>query len=103
MGTYVGVDIAKSSFDVAHHETGEFRHFKYDQTGIAECTVWLGALKPSLVLMESTGGYELPLLQEPCRACVDHLKPSHPPCHNPSRLGEGEDRHVASPQRCSSR
>ena len=64
MGAYVGVDIAKSSFDVAHHETGEFRHFKYDQAGIAECTVWLGALKPSLVLMESTGGYELPLLNE---------------------------------------
>lgn len=64
MGAYVGVDIAKSSFDVAHHETGEFRHFKYDQAGIAECTVWLGALEPSLVLMESTGGYELPLLKD---------------------------------------
>jgi len=64
MGVYVGVDIAKSSFDVVHHETGEFRHFQYNQAGASECVAWLGALKPSLVLMESTGGYELPLLKE---------------------------------------
>lgn len=64
MGVYVGVDIAKRSFDVACHETGEFRHFQYNQAGVAECVAWLGALKPSLVLMESTGGYELPLLNE---------------------------------------
>lgn len=64
MGVYVGVDIAKSTFDVACHETGEFRHFQYTQAGIAQCVAWLGSLKPSLVLMESTGGYEVPLLSE---------------------------------------
>ncbi|MBU1451567.1 MAG: IS110 family transposase [Proteobacteria bacterium] len=60
----VGVDIAKSSFDLVHHEAGEFKHFQYTPAGIAQCIAWLGTLKPSLVLMESTGGYELPLLNE---------------------------------------
>ena len=64
MGAYVGVDIAKSSFDVIHNETGEFRHFQNNQADIAACLAWLGTLQPSLVLMEATGGYEVPLLRE---------------------------------------
>ena len=64
MGTYVGVDIAKSSFDMVHHETGEFQHFEYTEAGIAKSVAWLEGLKPNLVLMESTGGYEITLLSE---------------------------------------
>jgi transposase len=64
MGAYVGIDIAKSSFDAVHHETGEYRHFEYDEQGIKDCVRWLVSLKPSLVLMESTGGYETPLASE---------------------------------------
>ena len=64
MGTYVGIDVAKSSFDAVHHETGEYKHFVYDEQGIKDCVRWLVSLKPSLVLMESTGGYEIPLALE---------------------------------------
>jgi transposase len=64
MGAHVGVDVAKASFDMVHHQTGEFKHFEYTEAGIGECLKWLGPLKPSLVLMESTGGYERPLLIE---------------------------------------
>ena len=64
MDTYVGIDIAKASFDLVHYESGEFRSFKNNQTGIAKCAKWLVSLEPNLILMESTGGYEIPLFNE---------------------------------------
>jgi transposase len=64
MGTYVGIDISKSSFDVVVHHTGEYRHFEYNDDGTKDCVQWLVRLKPSLVLMEATGGYEVPLATE---------------------------------------
>lgn len=64
MGTYVGIDISKNSFDVTVHHTGEHRHFAYNEPGVNDCLEWMKVLKPSLVLMESTGGYEIPLASE---------------------------------------
>lgn len=64
MDTYVGVDIAKASFDLVQHETGEYRKFQYNDTEVEKCVKWLVSLKPSLVLMEATGGYETVLLNE---------------------------------------
>ena len=49
---------------MVHHETGEFQHFEYTEAGIAKSVAWLEGLKPNLVLMESTGGYEITLLSE---------------------------------------
>lgn len=64
MGLYVGIDIAKESFDVVEHQGGKARCFKYNDTGVEKCVTWLVARKPCLVLMESTGGYEIPLASE---------------------------------------
>lgn len=64
MGIFIGIDIAKNSFDLVNHHTGEYKHFKYNQKGVTQCVKWLLKLKPSLVLMESTGGYEIPLASE---------------------------------------
>jgi transposase len=64
MGDHVGVDIAKASFDAVHHEKGEYRSFENNEQGIENCITWLLEIKPSLVLMESTGGYEIPLATE---------------------------------------
>jgi transposase len=55
---YVGIDVAKSSFEVA--ATGELQTLKLsnDEAGHAELCQWLSALAPRLVLLEATGGYE---------------------------------------------
>ena len=64
MGDHVGIDIAKASFDAFHHERQEHKKFGNDEQGIKDCITWLLQIKPSLVLMESTGGYEMPLVGE---------------------------------------
>jgi transposase len=64
LGTYIGIDIAKASFDVVHHETKEHRKYNYTDNGVNRCLKWLSALKPDLVLMESTGGYERRMVNE---------------------------------------
>lgn len=64
MGDHVGIDIAKATFDAVHHERGQYRSFEYTDQGINDCVAWLLEIKPSLVLMESTGGYEIPLASE---------------------------------------
>jgi len=73
MGDHVGIDIAKASFDVVHHEKRQYRSFEYTDQGIGDCVAWLLEIKPSLVLMESTGGYEAPLASELWRHCIPTL------------------------------
>ncbi len=55
---YVGIDIAKSSFEVA--VTGELQtlNLANDEAGHAELCQLLVPLAPRLILMEATGGYE---------------------------------------------
>lgn len=55
---YVGIDVAKDSFEVAL--TGESQTLKLDndEAGHAELSQLLMPLAPRLVLLEATGGYE---------------------------------------------
>ena len=55
---YVGIDVAKSSFEVA--VTGEVQTLRLgnDEAGYTELCQVLGPLAPRLVLLEATGGYE---------------------------------------------
>lgn len=55
---YVGIDVAKDSFEVA--VTGESQTLKLDndEAGHAELSQLLIPLAPRLVLLEATGGYE---------------------------------------------
>jgi len=55
---YVGIDVAKDSFEVA--VTGESQTLKLDndEAGHAELSQLLMPLAPRLVLLEATGGYE---------------------------------------------
>lgn len=55
---YVGIDVAKSSFEVA--VTGELQTLSLgnDEAGHAELCQVLAPLAPRLVLLEATGGYE---------------------------------------------
>jgi transposase len=59
---YVGIDIGQACLDVAIGKTGEEWTAKNDPTGIG-CTVeHLTHLRPALIVIESTGGLEVPLM-----------------------------------------
>ena len=58
---YVGVDVSQESLDMVAHHTGESRSFSNDSAGIANSTAWLTEVKPAIIVMEATGGMEVPL------------------------------------------
>ena len=60
--TYVGVDVAKAQVDVAVRPTGQTWTITYDDAGIQELVSQLKTLEPALVLLEATGGLELPMV-----------------------------------------
>jgi transposase len=63
-GLVVGIDVAKATLDVAVRPTGEERQVANDPAGIAEVVGWLQTLRPQLLVVEATGGYEAPLVAE---------------------------------------
>jgi transposase len=60
----VGIDVAKAVLDVAVRPSGAQRHLSHDAAGIAELVGWLQSLRPQLLVVEATGGYEAPLVAE---------------------------------------
>jgi transposase len=57
--TYVGIDVAKDRLDVHVRPTGEVFAVARDGEGLATLTERLGGLKPSLIVLEATGGFEV--------------------------------------------
>jgi len=64
MATYVGIDIAKRHFDLAVEGQPNVQQLENDPKGIRRCVRRLVELKPELIVMEPTGGYEVPLFVE---------------------------------------
>lgn len=62
--TYVGIDVSKGRLDVAIGEQGEFWNVANDEKGIAKLVERMKAEQPELIVLESTGGLELPLMAE---------------------------------------
>ena len=60
--TYVGIDVAKDGMDVAVCPTDEMWRVTNDEAGIRQLVSQLKALEPALVLLEASGGLELPLV-----------------------------------------
>ena len=58
---YVGIDVAKSSFEVAVSSQSQTLNLSNDEAGHAQLCELLAPLAPRLVLLEATGGYEQPL------------------------------------------
>jgi transposase len=56
--TVVGIDVSKAQLDVAAVPEGAAFREANDETGIAALVPRLKALRPALVVMEATGGYE---------------------------------------------
>ena len=61
---YVGIDVSKSQLDVAIGKAGEYWQAGNDRVGIEECVERLRALEPALIVIESSGGLEVPLMTE---------------------------------------
>jgi transposase len=59
--TFVGIDIAKDQVDVHVHPTDERFQLSRTDAGLAELVARLQPLGPQLVVLEATGGYEIPV------------------------------------------
>jgi transposase len=58
---FVGIDVAKARLDVGVHPNGASWTVEHDDDGIATVVERLAAVQPTLVILEATGGLELPL------------------------------------------
>lgn len=57
--TFVGLDVAKDRLDVHVRPTGASVAVAYDEAGLRELLARLRALRPTLIVLEATGGYEV--------------------------------------------
>jgi transposase len=55
---YVGIDVSKRNLDVAMRPTHELWRVGNDDDGIASLITRLQQLRPALIVLEATGGYE---------------------------------------------
>jgi transposase len=58
--TFVGIDVSKAHLDVALRPSGADFRVANDPAGLAEMVARLTPLSPALVVLEATGGYEIP-------------------------------------------
>lgn len=58
---YVGIDVSKAQLDVAVRPSAEAWSLPHDMGGITALVVRLAALPPALIVLEATGGLEVPL------------------------------------------
>lgn len=61
-GSYVGIDVAKATLDVAIGQESDLWREKNDAKGIAALVARLQEVRPALIVVEATGGLETLLL-----------------------------------------
>ena len=59
---YVGIDVAKDRVDVSIRPGGDTWSTDYDERGMSELVSCLRTAEPTAVLLEATGGLEVPLV-----------------------------------------
>ena len=59
---YAGIDVAKAKVDVAVRPTGQKWSIAYDKRGVRELISQMKEMSPALVVLEASGGLELPLV-----------------------------------------
>jgi transposase len=59
---FIGIDVARDMLELASRPAGEQWQIANDSAGIAALLPRLRALRPTLIVLEATGGLELPLL-----------------------------------------
>src|SRR4051812_4563343 len=60
--TFVGIDVSEAHLDVAVRPAGVAFRLDNSPAGHAELVARLTPLAPALIVLEATGGYELPAL-----------------------------------------
>lgn len=63
---FVGMDVSQACVDVAVHPGTAFQ-IAQNERGIAEAVERLQAVQPTLIVLEATGGLEVPLTGAPAR------------------------------------
>lgn len=58
---YVGIDVSKETLDIAVHPREQTKCFRNAEAGIDGAVTYAKSMSPVLVVMEATGGLELPL------------------------------------------
>ena len=58
---FIGIDVSKAHLDVAVHGEPEVRRVTNDEEGIRDLVSSFVELGPSLVVLEATGGFEMPV------------------------------------------
>ncbi|MDO8670906.1 MAG: IS110 family transposase [Dehalococcoidia bacterium] len=61
---FVGIDVSQSSLDVAEHPGGKQWHYANDDAGIKKVVDLLIGLAPARIVLEATGGMEVPIVGE---------------------------------------
>jgi len=64
MERFIGIDVAKETFDLCILPEGTLQHRENNPKGIHQTVETLLALNPTLIVMEATGGYETLLAAE---------------------------------------
>jgi transposase len=59
---FVGIDVAKAKLDLARSDTGRILTVNNDPDGIRQIVASLQSTAPNMIVIESTGGLERPLL-----------------------------------------
>jgi transposase len=57
---FVGIDVSKAQLDVALRPSDDCWHVNNDEAGIASLVERLQAVQPTLIVLEATGGLEVP-------------------------------------------
>ena len=61
---HLGIDISKNSFDITVHETSQHKTCPMTLKDIKSIITWINQLKPTLIVLEATGGYERTLVTQ---------------------------------------
>jgi transposase len=60
----VGIDVAKGTLDLAISNSTETRQFDNDHKGIIKAVRYISNLRPTIIILEATGHFEMPLAAE---------------------------------------
>lgn len=58
--TFIGIDVSKKQLDVAVLPDAKHKVYANNEEGIGQLTTFLKSLSPSLIVLEATGGFEMP-------------------------------------------
>ena len=75
MESFAGIDVAKETFEVCIRPNNIRKGFANDEQGRVEMARLLAESRPTLIIMESSGGYETPLVEALRRLNVAVINP----------------------------